>query len=143
MNPKQTLLMIKPDAVKRNLIGEILSRVEKQRFRIVDLKMVRLSVGDAKRFYQIHQKKPFFVDLIDSVTSGLVVVVLLGKENAVQDLRRLVGNTDPRESEKGTIRGDLGLDVTRNSVHASDSEETAKFEINFFFSKNLNSADVE
>lgn len=133
MNSKKTLLLIKPDAVKRNLIGDILSRVEKQKFKIVDLKMVNLSVEDARKFYQVHQEKPFFADLVQSITSGELVAVLLEKENAVQDLRRLVGNTDPRESEKGTIRSDLGLDVTRNSVHASDSEETAEFEIDFFF----------
>jgi len=143
MNSQKTLLMIKPDAVRRDLIGEILSRVEKQKFKIVDLKMVRLSVDYAKRFYQIHQEKPFFADLIDSITSGPVVAVLLEKENAVEYLRRVVGKTDPQESEKGTIRSDLGLDVTRNSVHASDSEETAKFEIDFFFSKKLNSSDVD
>lgn len=137
MNSKKTLLLIKPDAVKRDLIGEILSRAEGEGFKIVGLKMGRLSVEDAKRFYQIHREKPFFNDLIESITSGDVVVVLLEKENAVQDLRRLVGNTDPRESEKGTIRSDLGLDVTRNSVHASDSEETAEFEIDFFFNKDL------
>lgn len=135
MNPEQTLLLIKPDAVKRNLIGEILSRVEKQKFKIVDLRMVRLSVEDAKRFYQIHQEKPFFADLIDSITSGHIVAALLEKEKAVEDLRSVVGKTDPGESEKGTIRGDLGLDVTRNSVHASDSDETAKFEIDFFFAE--------
>jgi nucleoside-diphosphate kinase len=135
MNSKKTLLLIKPDAVERNLIGEIVSRVEGAKFKIMALKMVRLGAEDAEKFYQVHREKPFFNDLIESVTSGEVVVVLLEKENAVQDLRRLVGNTDPRESEKGTIRSDLGLDVTRNSVHASDSNETATFEIDFFFTE--------
>jgi nucleoside-diphosphate kinase len=135
MSSEQTLLLIKPDAVERNLIGEILSRVEKEKFKIVDLKMVKLETEDAKRFYQIHKQKPFFNDLIDSVSSGSVVVALLKKEKAVEDLRKLVGKTDPKESEKGTIRYDFGLDITRNSVHASDSKESARFEIDFFFNR--------
>ena len=137
MNSKLTLLLIKPDAVERNLIGEILSRVEKEKFKILNLKMVQLSIEDAKEFYQVHLEKPFFKDLIDFISNGSVVAVLLKKENAVQDLRRLVGNTDPQKSEQGTIRYDLGLDVTKNSVHASDSKESAEFEINFFFSDKL------
>lgn len=135
MNKEQTLLLIKPDAVERNLIGEILSRVERERFQILDLKMVHLKAEDAKKFYQVHKDKPFFNDLIEFVSTGSVVVVLLKKENVIQDLRKLVGNTDPRKSEQGTIRYAYGLDVTRNSVHASDSEESAKFEIDFFFDK--------
>jgi len=137
MKSEQTLLLIKPDAVERNLIGEILSRVEKERFQIVDLKMIQLKAEDAKRFYQVHQEKSFFKDLIDFVSNASVVAALLSKENAVKDLRNFVGNTDPAKAEKGTIRSDFGLDVTRNSVHASDSEESAKFEIDFFFNKDL------
>ena len=137
MNSELTLLLIKPDAVERNLTGEILSRVEREKFKILNLKMVQLNVEDAKRFYQVHQDKPFFKDLIDFITTGSVVAVLLKKENAVPDLRRLVGNTDPRKSEQGTIRYEFGLDVTKNSVHASDSKDSAKFEISFFFSNKL------
>ncbi len=135
MNSELTLLLIKPDAVERNLIGEILSRIEREKFKILDLKMVHLNVEDAERFYQVHKDKPFFNDLIDFVSNGFVVAALLKKENAVQDLRNFVGSTDPQKAEKGTIRSDFGLDVTRNSVHASDSEESAKFEIDFFFKK--------
>ncbi|MGB2698188.1 MAG: nucleoside-diphosphate kinase [Candidatus Zixiibacteriota bacterium] len=137
MNSELTLLLIKPDAVERNLIGEILSRIEGEKFKIMDLKMVQLKAEDAKRFYQVHQDKPFFDDLINFVSTGSVVVALLSKENAVRDLRKLVGNTDPQKSEQGTIRYAYGLDVTRNSVHASDSEESAKFEIDFFFNKDF------
>lgn len=137
MNSELTLLLIKPDAVERNLIGEILSRVEREKFKILNLKMVQLKAEDAKRFYQVHQDKPFFNDLIEFVSTGSVVAVLLKKENAVRDLRKLVGNTDPQKSEQGTIRYAYGLDVTRNSVHASDSEESAKFEIDFFFNKDF------
>jgi nucleoside-diphosphate kinase len=137
MNSELTLLLIKPDAVERNLIGEILSRIEGEKFKIVDLKMVQLKAEDAKRFYQVHKDKPFFNDLVDFVSNGSVVAVLLKKENAVQDLRKLVGSTDPEKSEQGTIRHAFGLDVTKNSVHASDSEESAKFEIGFFFNSGL------
>ena len=137
MNSELTLLLIKPDAVERNLIGEILSRIEREKFKILNLKMAQLNVEDAKEFYQVHKDKPFFNDLIDFVSNGSVVAVLLKKENAVQDLRKLVGNTDPQKSEKRTIRFEFGLDITRNSVHASDSKESAEFEINFFFNQKL------
>ena len=138
MNSELTLLLIKPDAVERNLIGEILSRIEGEKFKILKLKMVQLNVEDAKEFYQVHKDKPFFNDLIDFVSNGSVVAVLLKKENAVQDLRKLVGNTDPQKSEKRTIRFEFGLDITRNSVHASDSKDSAELEIEFFFNKDSN-----
>ena len=125
--------MIKPDAVKRNLIGEILKRVERAGFEIVELKMVKLSVPEAKRFYQIHRGKPFFDKLVKYVSSGKVVVALLRKKNAVKDLRELIGSTDPKNAKKGTIRSDLAINTTQNSVHASDSPQNAKIEIEFFF----------
>jgi nucleoside-diphosphate kinase len=125
--------MIKPDAVKRNLIGEILKRVERAGFEIVELKMVKLSVPEAKRFYQIHRGKPFFDKLVKYVSSGKVVVVLLRKKNAVRDLRELIGSTDPKNAKRGTIRRDLAINTTQNSVHASDSPQNAKIEIEFFF----------
>jgi nucleoside-diphosphate kinase len=125
--------MIKPDAVKRNLIGEILRRVQKSGFEIVELKMVKLSVPEAKRFYQIHRGKPFFDKLVKYVSSGKVVAALLKKKNAVKDLRELIGSTDPKKAKKGTIRRDLAINTTENSVHASDSPQNAKIEIEFFF----------
>jgi nucleoside-diphosphate kinase len=125
--------MIKPDAVKRNLIGEILKRVERAGFEIVELKMVKLSVPEAKRFYQIHRGKPFFDKLVKYVSSGEVAVVLLKKKNAVKDLRELIGSTDPKEAKRGTIRHDLAINTTENSVHASDSPQNAKIESEFFF----------
>lgn len=125
--------MIKPDAVKRNLIGEILRRVQKAEFEIVELKMVKLSVPEAKRFYQVHRGKPFFDKLVKYVSSGKVVVALLRKKNAVKDLRELIGSTDPKKAKKGTIRRDLAINTTQNSVHASDSPQNAKTEIKFFF----------
>jgi len=125
--------MIKPDAVERNLIGEILKRVEKSGFEIMDLKMLKLSLLQAKRFYQVHRGKPFFDKLVKYVSSGKVVVALLGKKNAVKDLRELIGSTDPEKAKKGTIRRDLAINTTENSVHASDSPQNAKVEIEFFF----------
>jgi len=131
--PEKTFLMIKPDAVRRNLIGEILKRTEEAGFKIADLKMARLSPSRAKRFYGVHRGKPFFEKLVRSVSSDKVVAVLLTRKNAVKKLRELVGATDPREAKRGTIRHDLAQDVTRNSVHASDSPESVEFESKFFF----------
>jgi nucleoside-diphosphate kinase len=125
--------MIKPDAVRRNLIGEILRRVEKAGFEIEEAKMVKLSLLQAKRFYRVHRGKPFFDKLVKYVSSGKVVVVLLRKENAVKDLRDLIGSTDPKKAKRGTIRRDLAINTTENSVHASDSPQNAKIEIEFFF----------
>ena len=125
--------MIKPDAVRRNLIGEILRRVEKAGFEIVELKMVKLSPYQAKRFYRVHRGKPFFDKLVKYVSSGHVVVSVLKKKNAVEDLRKLIGSTDPKKAKRGTIRGDLAISTTENSVHASDSPANAKMEIEFFF----------
>jgi nucleoside-diphosphate kinase len=125
--------MIKPDAVRRNLIGEILRRVEKNGFEIVELKMVELSPNQARRFYRVHRRKPFFDVLVEYVSEGNVVVSVLRKTNAVKDLRELVGSTDPKKAKRGTIRRDLAMNVTENSVHASDSPKNAKMEIEFFF----------
>jgi len=125
--------MIKPDAVQRNLIGEILRRVEKAGFEIVELKMVRLSLNQAKRFYGVHRGKPFFDELVKYVSSGEVVVGVVKKKNAVKDLRELIGSTDPKKAKRGTIRRDLAINTTENSVHASDSPQNARMEIEFFF----------
>ncbi len=125
--------MIKPDAVQRNLIGEILKRVERAGFKIVELKMVKLSPHQAKRFYGIHRGKPFYDELVKYVSSGEVVAVLLKKNNGVKGLRELIGSTDPKKAKKGTIRHDLAINTNKNSVHASDSLDNAKMEIEFFF----------
>ena len=130
---QKTFLMIKPDAVQRNLIGEILRRAEKAGFEILELKMARLSPRQAKRFYAIHKGKPFYDDLVNYVSSGKVVAVLLRKKNAVRDLRELIGSTDPRKAKRGTVRRDLAVNTTQNSVHASDCLKNAKMEIEFFF----------
>jgi len=125
--------MIKPDAVRRNLIGEILGRVEKAGFEILELKMVKLTLQQAKRFYRVHKGKAFFDKLVKYVSSGKVVVACLKKKNGVKDLRELIGATDPKKAKRGTIRRDLAINTTENSVHASDSPENARMEIEFFF----------
>jgi nucleoside-diphosphate kinase len=130
---EKTFLLIKPDAVERNLIGEILKRIEDAGFRIIDLKMGVLPQSQAERFYQVHRGKHFFEKLIDYMASGKVVAVLLERQDAVKKLRQVVGATDPKDATEGTIRHDLALDGRRNSVHASDSPENVEFESKFFF----------
>ena len=131
--PSKTFLMIKPDAVKRGLTGEILRRIESAEFKIIALEMKKLSLQEAKRFYAIHKDKPFFRELVNSIADQLVVGVILEKTGAVKSLRSFIGVTDPRKAEGGSIRRDFGIDVTRNSVHASDSPKNAKTEISRFF----------
>jgi len=130
---EKTLFFIKPDAVERNLIGEIIRKVENSGFKISNLKMVRLRKAQAEEFYKIHKGKDFFEKLVEYVCAGLIVAMVLEKESAIKDLRELVGATDPAFAKKGSIRYDFGLDVTHNSCHASDSPRTAKEEILFFF----------
>ena len=131
---EKTLLIIKPDAVSRNLIGEIIARVEKSRFKIKALKMVQLKPDQARKFYAVHEGKPFLEELVAFISSGPVVPVWLEKENAVADLRKLIGATNPAKADPGTVRHDLAIDMGKNSVHGSDSPENAKIEIEFFFS---------
>ena len=130
---ERTFSIIKPDAVKRNLIGAILGRFESQGFRVVALKMVQLTKEQAEGFYAEHQGKPFFDPLVEYMLSGPIVVSVLGKENAVKDYRTLIGATNPAEAAEGTIRKDFALSQRENSVHGSDSVESAKREIAYFF----------
>jgi len=129
----RTLLMIKPDATERNLIGHIVNRLERARFRIVAVRMVRLSEVEARRFYAVHEGKPFLSGLVRYMTSGLAVPMVLEKENAVEDTRTLIGATDPSKAACGTLRNEIGKDIEKNSVHASDSDANAAKEIAFFF----------
>jgi len=129
----RTLLIVKPDAVRRGLVGEILLRVERAGFAITGLRMVRLDTEEARKFYEVHREKPFIDSLVEYMTSAPSVVARLERENAVAELRKLVGATDPGRADRGTIRREFGLDVQMNSVHASDSEENAETEIEFFF----------
>ena len=133
MSLQRTLSIIKPDAVRRNLIGAIWARLEQQGFTIVAAKMVRLSKEQAEGFYAEHQEKPFFEPLVAYMTSAPVLVSVLEKENAVQDYRTLMGATNPEAAAEGTIRRDFALSQRENSVHGSDSLESAAREIAYFF----------
>ena len=130
--PHQTLLMIKPDAVERNLCGAILARLEAEGFRLRRLKMIHLQPDEARRFYAVHEGKPFLDRLVAYMSSGPLCAVVLEREDAVGHLRQVVGATDPGEAGAGTIRREFGIDKTRNAVHASDAPETAAAEIEFF-----------
>jgi len=132
-NLEQTLSIIKPDAVERNLSEEIKSEFEKNGFNILKEKKIKLEKSDAEKFYEVHQTKPFYNDLCDYLSSGPIVVMALEKENAVADNRKLMGATDPKNAESGTLREKYGISIDKNSVHGSDSVENAKIEINFFF----------
>ena len=117
----------------RNLTGEILRRLEKEGFRLKAIRSVHLMKDEAEAFYAVHRERPFYSSLVEYITSGMVVPMVLEKENAVQALRDFIGATDPTEARENSIRRDFGLDVQRNSVHASDAPETAGWEIAFFF----------
>jgi nucleoside-diphosphate kinase len=130
---EQTLLIIKPDATARRLVGEILRRVERSGFVIAQIRLVRLTPAEARRFYAVHEGKPFLDGLCAYMASGPIVPVVLKKENAITDLRTLIGATDPAKAVCGTLRYEIGEDTQRNSVHASDSPESAAVEIPFFF----------
>jgi len=130
-----TLAIIKPDAVKRNLIGEINNLIEKQDLKIVAQKMMLLSAADAKKFYYVHKERAFFKDLCNYMMSGPVVVQVLEGKNSINKYRKLMGATNPSNAEDGTIRKKYGLSVEENSVHGSDSTTNAKKEIDFFFPK--------
>ena len=133
MSLQRTLSIIKPDAVKRHLIGAILARFEQQGFNIAAAKMVQLNREQAEGFYAEHQGKPFFEPLVEYMTSAPVFVSVLEKENAVQDYRTLMGTTNPETAAEGTIRRDFALSQRENSVHGSDSPESAAREIAYFF----------
>lgn len=129
-----SLSIIKPDAVKRNLIGEINSLIEKNNIKIVAQKMIHLSFIDAQGFYYVHKERAFFNDLCEYMTSGPIVVQVLQGKSVINKYRKLMGTTNPANADDGTIRKAYGLSVEENSVHGSDSKENAKIEINYFFS---------
>lgn len=133
MMTERTFSIIKPDAVKRNLIGAILTRFEQNGFKIIASKMVRLTREQAEGFYAEHQGKEFFAPLVEYMMSSPIVVSVLEKENAVKDYRTLIGTTNPETAEEGTIRKDFALSQRENSVHGSDSIEKANREIAYFF----------
>ncbi len=132
-NLEQTLSIIKPDAVERNLSEEIKQVFKNNDFKILKEKKIKLEKHEAEKFYQVHQSKPFYNDLCTYLSSGAIVVMILEKENAVLDNRKLMGATDPLKAENGTLRKKYGVSIDKNSVHGSDSTENAKIEIDFFF----------
>ena len=132
---ERTFSIIKPDATKRNITGKINKIIEQNGLRIIAQKRLKLSINQAKKFYSVHSKRSFFNDLIEYMTSAPVVVQVLEAENAVNKYRSIMGATNPKDAEEGTIRKEVALNVQENSVHGSDSPENAKIEIDFFFNK--------
>ena len=132
-NTEQTLSIIKPDAMERSLDGEIKLMFEKDGFKIAKEKKIQLVKHEAEQFYKVHETKPFYNDLCEYLSSGPIMVMILEKENAVLANRKLMGATNPKDAEEGTIRKKFGISIDKNSVHGSDSVENAKIEINFFF----------
>ena len=130
---EQTLSIIKPDAVERNLEGVIKNFFEKNNLKIIKSKKVKISKEEASEFYKVHQTKPFYGELCNYLSSGPIVVMILEGENAVSKNRQIMGATDPKKAEDGTLRKMYGLSIDKNSVHGSDSVENAKIEISFFF----------
>ena len=130
---EQTLSIIKPDAVERNLSEEIKEIFKKNNFKIIKEKKIKIEKNEAEKFYQVHQSKPFYNDLCSYLSSGPIFVMVLERENAVSENRKLMGATDPKNAEEGTLRKKYGISIDKNSVHGSDSSENAKIEINFFF----------
>jgi nucleoside-diphosphate kinase len=133
MAAERTLSIIKPDAVAKNVIGEIYARFEKAGLRIVAARMMQLSRAEAEGFYAVHKERPFFKDLVDFMISGPVMVQVLEGDNAMQKNRDLMGATDPKKADKGTIRADFAQSIDANAVHGSDSPENAAVEIAYFF----------
>ncbi len=131
----KTFAMIKPDAVKKNLVGQIITKFTEAGFKIKAMKMTRLTKESAQGFYEVHKERPFYNDLVEFMISGPVVALALEKENAVADYRKLIGATDPAEAEEGTIRKLFADNKSENAVHGSDSDENAATEIAHFFSR--------
>ena len=133
-NLEQTLSIIKPDAVERNLQEEIKNMFKKNGFNLINEKKIHILKSEAEQFYKVHETKPFYNDLCEYLSSGPIIVIILEKENAVVENRKIMGATDPKNADEGTIRNKYGISIDKNSVHGSDSVETAEKEINFFFS---------
>jgi nucleoside-diphosphate kinase len=135
MATQRTLTIIKPDSTAAGHIGEIIADIEKAGFRILGMRMLRLSQEQAKAFYAVHKERPFYNDLVKFMTEGPVVPMALEREDAIATLRKLMGETDSKKAAKDTVRGKFGTDIERNAIHGSDAPETAANEIAFFFSQ--------
>ena len=132
---QRTLCIIKPDAVKKNVQGNIIQMLSDAGFKIKGMKLVQLSDTQAGKFYEVHKERPFYGELVKFMTSGPVIPIALEKENAVADYRKLIGATDPAEAEEGTVRKKFAASKGENAVHGSDSEENGKLEVSFFFAE--------
>lgn len=132
---ERTLSIIKPDGVSRNLIGSVVKLLEKEDLNIMAMKMIRMTKEQAKGFYKVHEGKPFYESVTDFMSSGPCVVMALEGEDVIKRYRKLMGATNYKEAEEGTIRREFATDIEKNVVHGSDSEETARFEINYFFNE--------
>ncbi|MGC9071653.1 MAG: nucleoside-diphosphate kinase [Acidilobus sp.] len=132
---ERTLVLVKPDGVRRGLIGEIITRFEKKGFRIVAMKIIRMSKEQAAEFYSVHADKPFYKDLVEFITSGPIVAIILEGDSAISVVRNMIGVTDGRKATPGTIRGDYALSVQENVIHASDSPESYERESRIIFSE--------
>jgi len=130
---ERTLTIIKPDAVRKNAIGSIIEQFEKNNFRILAMKLLEISKHQAEQFYAVHAHRPFYNSLTNFMSSGPIVVLALEKENAIQDLRQLMGSTNPADAAEGTIRKKWATSIEQNAIHGSDAEETARFELSYFF----------
>ena len=130
---ERTLTIIKPDAVRKNAIGSIIEQFERNNFRILAMKLLEISKHQAKQFYAVHAHRPFYNSLTNFMSSGPIVVLALEKENAIQDLRKLMGATNPADAADGTIRKKWATSIEQNAIHGSDAEETARFELSYFF----------
>jgi nucleoside-diphosphate kinase len=130
---QRTLTIVKPDAVKKNAIGDIIEQFEKQGFHILAMKMLEISQRQAEQFYAVHASRSFYHSLTKFMSSGPIVVLALEKENAIADLRTLMGSTNPANAEEGTIRKKWATNIEHNAIHGSDAEDTARYELSFFF----------
>jgi len=130
---ERTLTIIKPDAVRKNAIGSIIEQFERNNFRILAMKLLEISKHQAEQFYAVHAHRPFYNSLTNFMSSGPIVVLALEKENAIQDLRKLMGATNPADAADGTIRKKWATSIEQNAIHGSDAEETARFELSYFF----------
>lgn len=133
MTYQRTLSIIKPDAIEKNLIGKIIDRFETNGLRVAACKLVQLSEEEARQFYAVHKERPFYKDLTSFISSGPILAMVLEGENAIEKNRQIMGATNPKEADEGTIRKDFAASIDENAVHGSDAEETARTEIAFFF----------
>ncbi|MCX6564182.1 MAG: nucleoside-diphosphate kinase [Candidatus Aminicenantes bacterium] len=132
---EKTLAIIKPDAVKKNIIGRIIQRIEDEGFKIAAMKMLHLTKDEAKGFYIVHKSRPFYEDLTNFMSSGPAIVMTLERDDAIAHWRQVMGATDPAQAKPGTLRREFGFSVERNATHGSDARETAEWEIAYFFKK--------